>query len=92
MNADHYSWIMSRHFRDELCEIPDLVERAKRLIEIETEVDTELRQVRLRLARDMAAKGMTMAQIGAAFGVTRARAHQMVHQRASGRAPKTLAV
>lgn len=71
----------TRHFRDELLAIPDLTQRVQRLLEIEAEVDAELRQIRLRLARDMKDRGMTMSQIGAAFGVTRARAHQMVHQR-----------
>lgn len=70
------------HFRDELRAIPDLEQRARRFVEIEREVDIELRTIKLRLARDMAAQGKSMAQIGAAFGVTRARAHQMVHERA----------
>lgn len=80
------------HFRDELRAIPDLALRARRVVEIEQETDQELRQIKLRLARDMAAQGMTMAQIGAAFGVTRARAHQMVHQRSSGKQPAKVAV
>lgn len=71
------------HFRDELRAIPNLQQRAARLVQIERECDVELRQIRLRLARDMAAQGLSMAQIGAAFGVSRARAHQMVHERLS---------
>lgn len=80
------------HFRDELREIPDLIERAGRYRQLQKEVEAELRQIGLRLARDMAARGMTMSQIGAAFGVTRARAHQMVHERASGKTPNKIAV
>lgn len=78
---------ITRHFRDELLTIPDLRERARRVRALKKETSDELMQIQLRLARDMAAAGLSMAAIGEAFGVTRARAHQMVHQRASGRAP-----
>lgn len=73
------------HFREELRQIPDLQARARRLVEIEIEVDAELRQIKLRLARDMAAQGLSMRQIGEAFNVSRARAHQLVHQRSKAR-------
>lgn len=72
------------HFRDELRAISDLEQRARRWVEIEHEVEVELRTIKLRLARDMWAggNGLSMKRIGEAFGVSRARAHQMVHERA----------
>jgi len=69
------------HFRDELRQITDLSERARRLVQVEHEVDVELRTMKYRLARDLKAQGLSLSQIGAAFGVTKARAHQMVHER-----------
>jgi hypothetical protein len=69
------------HFRDELRQIPDLSERARRLLQVEHEVEVELRTMKLRLARDLKAQGKSLAEIGAVFGVTKARAHQMVHER-----------
>lgn len=86
MNTARYDHDVA-HFRDELRAIPDLEARARRLVQIERECDVELKQIRLRLVRDMAARGLSMSRIGEAFGVSRARAHQMVHER-MGPAPK----
>lgn len=80
---------MPRRLRPSTDQLTDLTLRAQELRVREQQVDAELRREKLRLAANMAAKGMTMQQIGDAFGVTRARAHQMVHARSSGRKPKT---
>lgn len=75
-----------------LAEIPDPVERAQQLSSALAQipgVQTELKDARQAAVLEMRSRNMSHADVGAALGVSRARAQQIAEGRVSGKRKDT---